>query len=128
LPFGTSSPHASSADRPLRGRTKTMVTSHQTTESTDDYDESRTGWNEVHEASLLALIGSPTMPERLHLPRGPSHRTTPACCGTRSSCCGALHCWGILCCRAIGLPGPWPRRTRQARAPSLERAVKIGCL
>jgi hypothetical protein len=61
LPFGTSSPHALCARPPLRGHTKTRVTSHQTTESTDDYDESRTGWDEVPEVSLLARIRSPTM-------------------------------------------------------------------
>ncbi len=42
LPSGAPSLAASSAETPLHGRTKTVVTGHQTTESTDDYHESRT--------------------------------------------------------------------------------------
>jgi hypothetical protein len=42
LPSGAPSPAASTAEHALHGRTKTMVTGHQTTESTDDYHESRT--------------------------------------------------------------------------------------
>ena len=52
---------------PLHGRTKTMVTGHQTTECTDDYRRESNGWNRRYTTSAVAttLAGVKAMVVRL---------------------------------------------------------------
>ena len=105
-----------------------MVTSHQTTESTDDYDESRTGWNEVAEASVLVRIGSPTMPEWLHLPTEAKPPDNAGFLWTSVFLLGALHLLGHLVLLRGRSAGAIASLHSVRSGHSLECAVKIGCL